>query len=311
VPRPPRIEFPGATYHILSRGVAREETFLQEEDYLAFLEILGQIVRKDVLIVHAFSLLPNHIHILGETPRADLSKWMQILFGRYAGLFNDRHNRVGHLWQDRYKALLVDDGEYFLNCSRYIHLNPVRAKLATASEYPWSSYGCYFGFPCPVDWVFPGKTMSHFSGVEEYRAFVESEREAIDPWKNARAGLVYGGKEFVERIRHELRNTSHKQSSAVLQGLRRAEQQPTAAEVQVATEKVFADSSTCQRGIMVAFALHSFALLGIEEIASVVKRTPSAVSHSTRTIRARLKHDTTLAAKMEAVARECGLRVIP
>jgi len=307
VPRPPRIEFPGATYHILSRGVARKETFLEEQDYLAFLEILGQIVHKGVFIVHAFSLLPNHVHILGETPLGNLSKWMQILFGRHAELFNHRHDRVGHLWQDRYKALLVDGGEYFLNCSRYIHLNPIRSNLATASEYPWSSYGCYCGHSCPVDWVHTERTMSYFNRVEEYRAFVESAQEAIDPWRYARAGLLYGGKEFVERIKHQLRDTSHKQSSTVLQALRRAEKQPTAVEVQVAAEKAFADASDCQRGMMVAFALHSFALVNIEEIAVVVKRTPSAVSHAIRTIRARLKNDAALAAKMEEVARGCGI----
>lgn len=311
MPRPPRIEFPGATYHILSRGVARKETFLGEEDYLAFLEILGQIVQRGVLLVHAFSLLPNHVHILGETPMGNLSKWMQILFGRYAEQFNYRHDRVGHLWQDRYKALLTDEGEYFLNCSRYIHLNPARADLATVSEYPWSSYACYLGRSWPVDWVHIEKTMSYFNGIEEYRAFVESAEEAVDPWKNARAGLVYGGKGFVERIKHQLGNTSHKQSPAVFKALRRAEQLPTATDVQVAAEKAFADSSDCQRGMMVAYALHSFAMVNIEEIAPVVNRTPSAVSHAIRTIRARLEKDATLAARMEGVPQKCGICPMP
>ena len=256
MPRPPRIAFLGATYHILSRGVARKETFLQEKDYFAFLDILGQIVHKGALIVHAFALLPNHIHILGETPNGNLSRWMQILFGRYAELFNHRHDRVGHLWQGRYKALLVDEGEYFLNCSRYIHLNPARAHLASAPEYPWTSYGCYFGHPSLVDWVCTEKTLRYINGAEAYRAFLESPIDAIDPWKSAKAGIVYGGRDFVERIRHQLQNMSHKQTSAVLQALMRVEQQPTAAQVELAAEKVFADSTACKRRMMIAYALH-------------------------------------------------------
>ncbi len=311
MPRPPRIEFPGATYHIFSRGVARRETFLEEKDYHSFLDILGEIVHKGVLIVHALSLLPNHIHILGETPYGNLSKWMQILFGRHAELFNRRYDRVGHLWQDRYKALLVDEGEYFLNCSRYIHLNPTRAHLAPLSEYPWSSYGCYCGRYCPVDWVHTERTLRYINGIEAYRVFVESSVDAIDPWDNARAGIVYGGKDFVERIKYQLQNTTHKQSSKVLQALMRAQHQPTAAEVRVATEEVFTDSSACQRGMMLAYALHSFAVVNIEQIADIVSRTPSAVSHAIRTITRRLKDDSGLAAKMAAVAQTFGLSSTP
>jgi putative transposase len=281
---------------------------VEEKDYYSFLNILGEIVHKAVLIVHAFSLLPNHIHILGETPYGSLSKWMQILFGRYAELFNRRHDRVGHLWQGRYKALLVDEGEYFLNCSRYIHLNPARAQLAPAVEYPWSSYGCYCGQSCPVDWVHTERTLRYANGVEAYRVFVESSIDAMDPWINARAGIIYGGKDFEERIKHRLRNTSHKQSSAVLQALMRTQRQPTAAEVQRATEKMFADSTACQRGMMVAYALHSFALVNIEQIADVVNRTPSAVSHAIRTITRRLNDDPELAKKIATVKGTLGLR---
>lgn len=186
-------------------------------------------------------------------------------------------------------------------------MRELRANLASALEYPWTSYGCYIGHSCPVSWVCTQKTLNYINGPEAYRAFVESPIDAIDPWNSARAGIVYGGKDFVERIKLQLQNTSHKQSSAVLQALSRADQRLRAAEVRVATEKVFANSSACQRGMMVAYALHSFALTNIEEIAGMVKRTPSAISHSIRAISARLKDDPTLAAKMSALARACGL----
>src|SRR5436309_422779 len=127
MPRPARIEFPGAIYHVMSRGVARTSTFLDDSEYLRFLCRLGMIVRKGILVVHAYCLMPNHFHLLLETPFGHLGRAMQTLLGSYAQRFNECHDRVGHLWQGRYRGLLVEDGDYFLECSRYIHLNPVRA----------------------------------------------------------------------------------------------------------------------------------------------------------------------------------------
>ena len=105
-----RVEFPGAIYHLMARGVARLPTFLDDEDRRHFLEILGQLVALGALEVHAFCLMPNHYHILCETPDAGLARWLRHLNGDYARWFNRRHKRVGHLCPGRYKAILVEDG---------------------------------------------------------------------------------------------------------------------------------------------------------------------------------------------------------
>ncbi len=109
-----RVEFDRATYHVMSRGVARMQTFLDTRDRRAFLNIVGRIVAEGGWIIHAFCLMPNHYHLLCETPDGGLSRWMRQLNGEYTRAFNIRHKRVGHLWPGRYKAILVEDGPYFL-----------------------------------------------------------------------------------------------------------------------------------------------------------------------------------------------------
>ncbi len=162
-----RVEFKGALYHVMSRGVARAETFLDEDDRRLFLEILGDVVEKGALIVHAFCLMPNHYHILCETPYSELSRWMRAINGRYARNFNFRHKRVGYVWQGRYKAILVEDGKYFLECSRYIHLNPNRSKMTRPAErYLWSSYRNYVGGPISAEWVETARTLSLFYSAQ-------------------------------------------------------------------------------------------------------------------------------------------------
>ena len=198
------IEFPGAIYHVMSRGVAGMRTFQDDSDYREFLRLLGLLVDAGVLIVHAYCLMINHIHLLLETPLACLGRWMQQLLGDYAQGYNRRHRRQGHLWQARYKAILVEDGEYLLECSRYIHLNPNRKKLTRPAElWPWSSYRNYVGGPAMTDWVCTVRVLGHFAGRNDYQGYVESGRDEtpISPFERARAGLVLGSEAFLKRIR--------------------------------------------------------------------------------------------------------------
>ena len=119
--RPLRIEFDGAVYHVMARGVGRMRTFVDDDDRRRFLDIVGEIVGRGDWVIHAFCLMPNHYHLLCQTPYGGLSRWMQTLNGSYSRYFNRRRRRVGHLWQGRFKAILVEDGSYFLECGRYIH----------------------------------------------------------------------------------------------------------------------------------------------------------------------------------------------
>lgn len=139
--RKPRIEFPGAIYHVITRGNNRQKTFADDEDYRNFLELLKQYGEKFQFILYAYSLMPNHVHMLIETGETPLSRIMQALQFNYTQKFNRRHKRVGHLFQGRYKAILCQKETYLLELIRYIVLNPVRAHLVKRPiDWRWSSY---------------------------------------------------------------------------------------------------------------------------------------------------------------------------
>ena len=138
--RPLRIEFPGALYHVTSRGNARGPIFLSDCDRFDFLCVLGEVVEQTGWQCHAYCLMPNHYHLLVQTPEANLSRGMRQLNGLYTQRLNRRHDRVGHLFQGRFKAILVERESQLLELARSVVLKPVRAAIATDPErYRWSS----------------------------------------------------------------------------------------------------------------------------------------------------------------------------
>ena len=166
-----------AIAHVTSRGNARAAIFLDEADYLGLLRMLAQLVPARGWRCHAYCLMPNHVHLLLETPELDLAGGMMLLKGRYARRFNVRHDRVGHVFQARYHAEPVTRDEHLLEASRYIVLNPVRAGLcAEAGEWPWSSYLATAGsvdcswIECETIWELAG-------GPAGFRAFVAAGAE--------------------------------------------------------------------------------------------------------------------------------------
>ena len=153
--RPLRIEFEGALYHVTSRGDERRDIFLDDADREAFLQILGDVVRRFAWRCHAYCLMGNHYHLLIETPNANLSRGMRHLNGVYTKRFNRTHERVGHVMQGRYKSILVDKDEYLLELARYVVLNPVRAGVVrSARDWKWSSYRATAGQSSGSDLVF-------------------------------------------------------------------------------------------------------------------------------------------------------------
>jgi REP element-mobilizing transposase RayT len=139
--RPVRIQFEGALYHITSRGDRREAIYEDDEDRSAFLKTLGEVTETFNWICHAYCLMTNHYHLVVETPDGNLSKGMRQLNGVYTQASNRRHQRTGHLFQGRYKAILVDADAYLLELTRYVVLNPVRAGMVSAPGlWSWSSY---------------------------------------------------------------------------------------------------------------------------------------------------------------------------
>ena len=144
--RPVRIQFEGALYHVTSRGDRREPIYEDNDDRSAFLDILGEVSETFNWICHAYCLMTNHYHLVIETPDGNLSKGMRQLNGVYTQASNRRHKRTGHLFQGRYKAILVDADAYLLELTRYVVLNPVRAGMVDEpGNWPWSSYQAMIG----------------------------------------------------------------------------------------------------------------------------------------------------------------------
>lgn len=145
MPRALRVWFPGAWYHVIARGNNKEKVFFAERDYVKYVRLLRDATKRFGLRVHAYALMPNHIHLMVETgDHHPIGKFIQWVHTTYTGYANFRYKRVGRLFQGRYKSLLIDRDAYALVLSRYIHLNPVRANLVLdPSDYRWTSYQAY------------------------------------------------------------------------------------------------------------------------------------------------------------------------
>ena len=142
--RPLRIQYPGAYYHVTSRGNERKDIFKSRRDREKFLDYLQSATQRYGAVIHCYCLMSNHYHLLLETPEGNLSQIMQHINGSYTTYFNVKRKRAGHLFQGRYHAVLVEADAYALELSRYVHLNPVHAGIATRPEdHAWSSYAAY------------------------------------------------------------------------------------------------------------------------------------------------------------------------
>lgn len=152
--RPLRIEFPGAIYHVTSRGDRREPIFGDDADRRTFLEVVGAALDRFDACALAYCLLGNHYHLVLHTRRANLSMLMRHINGVYTQAYNRRHRKMGHLFQGRFKAILVDRDAYLLEVCRYVDLNPVRANMIShPADWPWSSYRAHVGNQAPLSWL--------------------------------------------------------------------------------------------------------------------------------------------------------------
>lgn len=152
--RPLRIELSGGVYHVTSRGDGREDIYFSDQDREVWLGVLGEVCRRFNWLCHAYCLMTNHYHLVVETPEGNLSQGMRQLNGVYTQYVNRTHQRVGHVFQGRYKAILVEKDSYLLELARYVVLNPVRAGIVqTAADWPWSSDGAMIGEAIPQPWL--------------------------------------------------------------------------------------------------------------------------------------------------------------
>ncbi|HUP65413.1 MAG TPA: transposase, partial [Thermoanaerobaculia bacterium] len=203
-----RIDFPGAIHHITSRGNERRVIYRDDRDRRRFLEILEEVVTLRRWILHAWVLMSNHYHLLIETPEIGLSRGMKRLNETYAMWFNTRHHRVGHLFQGRFKSILVERESHLLELTRYIVLNPVRCHAVKyAGDWQWSNYRATAGLTKAPSWLETESTLSKFgtgdSGQarESYRRFVADARGAsYKPWEMLIGQIYLGGEAFCEMM---------------------------------------------------------------------------------------------------------------
>jgi REP element-mobilizing transposase RayT len=205
--RPLRIAYPGAVYHITGRGNDKKTVFKDKQDYKTFLNILHQVNKRYNWICHAYCLMGNHYHLLIETPDGNISIGMRQLNGVYTQAFNKRHKRAGHLFQGRYKAILLQKDSHLLEVCRYVVLNPVMAGLVERpDQWNWSSYSATAGkgksHPyLTVNWILMQFNSKRGIAEKEYGKFVRDKNAPESILKDLRAKSVLGEKNFVAGLR--------------------------------------------------------------------------------------------------------------
>ena len=215
--RPLRIEYPGALYHVTARGNARSHIYRDDTDREDFLATLAGVVKRFGWVCHAYCLMGNHFHLLIETPKPNLSMGMRQLNGVYTQHFNRRHRRAGHLFQGRFKAILVERDSYLLELARYIVLNPVRAKMVkSAAHYPWSSYRATLGTAPAPKGLTINAVLDQFGNTrptarKRYAEFVQAGQGLASPWDQLQGQVLLGGPAFIQKM------TPHLQQQASTQ----------------------------------------------------------------------------------------------
>jgi REP-associated tyrosine transposase len=202
--RPLRLQYPGAVYHLTSRGNARQKIFLDDTDRKKFLDVVSEVVSRYKWLCHAYCLMDNHYHLLVETPKGNLSLGMRQLNGIYTQAFNRNHRRVGHLFQGRYKAILVQKEAHLLELCRYVVLNPLRVKVRDrVDQWKWSSFKATAGLErapefLTMDWILSQFGNKRRNAQARYTSFV---REGLEnrPWEKLQGQIYLGDEEFLER----------------------------------------------------------------------------------------------------------------
>ncbi len=302
--RRPRLFAPGLLYHVMVRGNQRQKTFLKEQDYQVYLERVAKYRKRCDAVLYAYCLMPNHVHLLLETSREPLAKFMQGLQQSYTQYFNRTHHKVGHLFQGRYKAIVCEKERYLLALIRHIHLNPVRAKLVAKPEgYPYSGHRMYLTGEA-TEVLDPAWGLALFGGRAAYRRFVleglaEGHREEYYEVADQR---FLGTEDFGKRMQAEGKGEQKHRTKGALGSVLGA----LAAHVNVDPEVL----RSADRGWMVArlrtlvvYVLVRRYGFGVNEVAGYLGRDAATVSSLLSRFADRLQVDQRIRKDVEQLAK--------
>jgi REP element-mobilizing transposase RayT len=301
--RPLRIQYPGAFYHVTSRGNERRAIVRDDKDRWLFIRILEDTVETFGVVIHAWILMDNHYHLLVETPEANLSQAIRHLNGIYTMRFNRKHGRTGHLFQGRYKAILVDKNIYLMELSRYVVLNPVRAKIVKhPREWKWGSYRATAGYEETPAWLETRWLLEQFHSArhkaqERYRQFVmEGLKQKESPWDKLTSQILLGKEEFAEHIRGKMRGKHHEEAPRRQQelGLPKAQEilEKAAKTYGVKVRDIVVPARRVNEGRDVGiWALRQACRLSLDKIGKIMGVKYSAVSHAVARMKKKIRED--------------------
>jgi len=297
--RPLRIEFPGAYYHVMSRGNEKQAIYRNRGDRTKFLEYLESASVRYGANIHCYCLMGNHYHLLLETPDCSLARIMRHINGAYTTYFNTRHSRVGHLFQGRYRSVLVDADAFCMALSRYIHLNPVKEGLAASpATYEWSSYQYYLNGQETQKWLQTDFLLSMMGGDADsrkrYQKYVESGDEIFNDLyaRKFSSMTVLGRREFVDEIKGKYLSTQR-----VSRDLPATRELRTRPEIQQIIDAVAGELKGDHRleKKMTIYLCHHFSGCTLKEIGAHFGVGESAVSENSKRFAMTLYKDQRLA----------------
>ena len=307
--RPLRINFSGAFYHVTSRGNERKNVFKSKRDREKFFEYLESATQRYDAVIHAFCLMDNHYHLLIETPSGNLPQIMRHINGAYTTYFNVKRARSGHLFQGRYKAIVVEIDEYAKELSRYIHLNPVRAKMVnTPEEYEWSSYQFYIGVQKPPEWLYRAFILGYFGGKvsiaqKGYSNFVSAMvNEKYDsPLDEVVSSTLLGSPGFITFIKDKF--LSGKKPDKNLPDLKELVEKTSMHDIFDEVESVFGKEPALGRNVKM-FLSQRYAGEKLKDIGTHFGIGESGVSQASRRVDDKIRSDKKLRRKIRKIEKK-------
>ena len=309
--RPLRIEYPGAFYHVTSRGNEQKDIFKSDIDREKFLSYLVSASERYGAEIHAYCLMTNHYHMMLETPLGNLSQIMKHINSSYTSYFNIKHKRVGHLLQGRYKAILVQADAYAAELSRYIHLNPVRAGMVKFPEdYRWTSYRFYTEGGEPL-WLNTKFILGYFgTGIPEsrrnYMSYVNEKVAGgyFSPLMEVVASTILGSEDFVREIQQKM--LEDRPVDRDLPALRELKERPLPEKIYEVTRKVFVDNARLAR-LAGIYLCHRYSGAKLKEIGDLFLLSESGVTQASRRFETSMKVEAQLREKIEQIREILGV----